>query len=211
MRLKRYGIGFDSLNTDHLEMVRLWRNQEFVRCNMEFKELISREQQEAWFEGLDKETNLYWVIRTHGYPIGLIHIKNIDRTERVGEAGIFVGEPSYLSMPQPMLAILFMMELAFEALDFKQLKAKIRRGNAQAIEFNQKLGYRLLPDQQEGFQYYAVERKEFHSATIKLREQSSKMYGDVTEVLKPSVRTKIETKLITGIQESERLFKAVFP
>jgi RimJ/RimL family protein N-acetyltransferase len=211
MRLKRYGIGLDSLNNDHLEMVRLWRNQEFVRCNMQFKELISREQQEAWFENLDKERNLYWVIRTHEYPIGLIHIKNIDWRGPEGEAGIFVGEPSYLSMPQPMLAILFMMELAFEALEFTKLKAKIRSGNTQAIEFNQKLGYQLLPGQPEGFQYYVVNQQEFNKATSKLRGQSSRMYGDVTEVLKPSVRTKVEAKLIAGIQESERLFNAVFP
>ena len=39
MRLSRYGIVLESLTSDHLEMVRLWRNQEFVRCNMQFKEL----------------------------------------------------------------------------------------------------------------------------------------------------------------------------
>jgi hypothetical protein len=114
-------------------------------------------------------------------------------------------------MPQPMLAILFMMELAFEALEFTKLKAKIRSGNTQAIEFNQKLGYQLLPGQPEGFQYYVVNQQEFNKATSKLRGQSSRMYGDVTEVLKPSVRTKVEAKLIAGIQESERLFNAVFP
>jgi len=210
MRLSRYGIVLDSLTADHLEMVRLWRNQEFVRSNMEFKELITRDEQEAWFQSLDLEENLYWIIRTHDYPVGLIHIKNIDLDEMVGEAGVFVGEPSYLEMPQPMLAILFMMELAFNALSFTKLKAKIKSGNTRAINFNEKLGYQLVPDQPQGFQYYDVSKDEFETATSKLRSQSKHMYGDKTLIAQSTVRTKLATRLVAGIQDSEDYFNPSF-
>lgn len=210
MRLSRYGIVLELLAEDHLEMVRLWRNQEFVRCNMQYKELISREQQESWFSALDKECNLYWIIRTHDYPIGLIHIKNIDWDLKIGEAGVFVGEPSYLEMPQPMLAILFMMELGFFSLNLKQLKAKIRSGNTPAIDFNQKLGYSLIPNQPEGFQYYRVAKSEFQSATAKLRAQSKHMFGDQTLVEKVADIGELSNKLIKGLTKQDAEFNPKF-
>ena len=180
MRLQRYGIELESLVEDHIEMVRLWRNQDFIRTNMQFQELLSRDDQQKWFHELDQERNLYWLIRFNEYPIGLIHIKNLTDDLSSGEAGIFIGEPSYLEMPQPMLAIIFMMELAFEALGMKELKAKIKNGNQHAIRFNQKLGYQLVPDQTEVFQYYSVDKLQFDLATKNLRQSARKMYGDST-------------------------------
>jgi RimJ/RimL family protein N-acetyltransferase len=210
MRLQRYAIELDSLRSEHLEMVRLWRNQDYIRSNMLFQELLSREDQEKWFAGLDKGRNLYWVIRTHGYPIGLIHIKDIDLERSVGEAGIFIGEPSYLEMPQPMLAILFMMEVAFFAIDLSRLKAKIKSGNRHAISFNQKLGYQLIPDQPEGFQYYEVAEEDFISATERLRLQSAHMYGNQTMVAQVSPLSSLGSDLIKGISRADNYFNPKF-
>lgn len=211
MKIHRYGIVLESLRPDDLEMVRLWRNQAFIRSNMEFTQIITREAQENWYHQLDEESNLYWIIRTHNYPIGLIHIKNIDWHTITGEAGVFIGEPSYLEMPQPMLAILLMMELAFKALSFNTLRAKIRSGNKRAVDFNMRLGYQLVPDQPEGFQYYQVNRGNFEIATKKLRERARHMYGGQTIVENSEVKTKLATKLIAGIQDSESEFNPVFP
>ena len=180
MRLQRYGIELESLSENHIEMVRLWRNQDFVRSNMQYQGLLSRDDQQAWFNGLDAERNLYWLIRFKEYPIGLIHIKNLSDDLLSGEAGIFIGEPSYLEMPQPMLAIIFMMELAFEALGMTELKAKIKSGNTHAINFNEKLGYRLIPNQPVGFQYYSATKKQFGLASSDLRKSAGKMFGDST-------------------------------
>ncbi len=182
MRLSRYGIVLETMTSDHLEMIRLWRNQDYIREKMHYQELLSRTDQQAWFKTLDKDTNLYWIIRFKNYPIGLVHIKDINLKERVGEAGIFIGEPSFLEMPQPMLAILFMMELAFYAFNLSHLKAKIHSQNHKAIRFNKQLGYQLMPDQPKGFQYYAVDKEQFENATHQLRSRSAKLYGQTTTI-----------------------------
>lgn len=210
MRLQRYGITLETLKPDHLEMVRLWRNQDFVRNNMQFQEELSREDQENWFANLDANQNLYWIIRTHQYPIGLIQIKDVDLQTSSGEAGIFVGEPSYLEMPQPMLAILFMMELAFFALGLKKLRAKIRTGNQHAISFNQKLGYKLLPDQHEEFQYYEVSENDFSSATDRIRVQSAHMYGDETIVEELMKLNTLSSVLVKGVSRADDYFNPRF-
>ncbi|MDP6908803.1 MAG: hypothetical protein QF371_04815, partial [Flavobacteriales bacterium] len=78
MRLSRYGIVLETMTADHLEMIRLWRNQDYIREKMQFQELLSRTDQQAWFKTLDADTNLYWIIRYKKYPIGLVHIKDMD-------------------------------------------------------------------------------------------------------------------------------------
>lgn len=180
MKLTRYGIVLETMTADHLEMVRLWRNQDYIREKMQFQELLERSDQQHWFESLDPQTNLYWIIRYNDYPIGLVHIKDVDTELAQGEAGIFIGEPSFLKMPQAMLAILFMMELAFYAFGLKQLQAKIHHLNHKAIRFNCDLGYELSPDQQEGFQYYSVTKTGFERSTEILRDCSISLYGDST-------------------------------
>lgn len=206
MRLLRYGVLLESLKSEHLEMVRLWRNQEFVRCNMEFQDVLSRDDQKQWFSKLDPSNNLYWIIQYNDYPIGLIHIKNIDMEKGSGEAGVFVGEPSYLEMPQPMLAIIFMMELAFLILGLKELKAKIKSGNDHAIRFNEKLGYTLENNQPEGFQYYTVDRAQFEAKTEQLRASAKKMFGGKTGVRPSALDENLHRKLAVFAGDNESYF-----
>ena len=87
MRLLRYGVTLETLKSEHLEMVRLWRNQDYVRNNMQFKELLTRTNQQEWFNSMDHEANLYWVISFNDYPIGLIHIKDVDLDNLSGADG----------------------------------------------------------------------------------------------------------------------------
>jgi len=210
MRLLRYGVTLETLKSEHLEMVRLWRNQDYVRNNMQFKELLTRTDQQQWFNSMNQEANLFWVISFKDYPIGLIHIKDVDLDNLSGEAGVFIGEPSYLEMPQPMLAILFMMELAFYALGLKQLKAKIKSGNHHAISFNQKLGYKLVPGQQEGFQYYEASDADFQSVTKRIRSQSAHMYGGETIVEEVSKLNSLGSSLMKGISRADDYFNSKF-
>ena len=210
MRLKRYGIVLESLTRDHLEMVRLWRNQDHVRKHMHFTRKLSREDQQKWFDALDAEHNLYWVIRSNDYPVGLIHVKYISENYEMGEAGIFIGEPSYLHMPQPMLAILVMMEIAFKAVGIKQLKAKIKRGNSRAIAFNSKLGYQVALDQTGEFQYYYVDEEAFDQATEKLRKSAQHMYGTETVVEQLTQLNDLGSKLVSGLATNDEQFRPKF-
>jgi len=206
MRLQRYGIVLETLVSDHLEMIRLWRNQDYIREKMQFQKLLSREDQQRWFNQLDLEKNVYWVIRCNEYPIGLIHIKDIGLETEGGEAGVFIGEPSFLEMPQAMLAILFMMEIGFYALGLNQLKAKIHEDNYKAIRFNLNLGYQLEPDQPKGFQYYSVNKEQFEIGTKAIRKSSMNTYGASTSFQVSEPRSLWEKKLEIPSAEAKKYF-----
>lgn len=182
MRVSRYGIELETLTAEHLEMVRLWRNQDYIRSRMQFQKVLTSEDQLRWFRQLDQKRNLYWVFRHNDYPIGLVHIKDVDADGLVGEAGVFTGAALYLESPQPMLAILFMMEIAFNVIGLQKLKAKIHHQNLKAIRFNLQLGYEVLPVQPEGFQYYEVDSERFERFTKNLRSDSVRLYGSGTSI-----------------------------
>lgn len=182
MRIQRYGIELETMHAEHLEMIRLWRNQDYIRKRMQFQKVLSSEDQLAWFSALDAERNLYWVIRSNGYPIGLVHIKDMDEQLSSGEAGVFVGEPNFLDSAQPMLAILVMMEIAFYVIGLRELNAKIHHENHKAVRFNKDLGYKLVEGQRPGFQYYTVEFHDFEKATEELRAKAVRMFGNATGI-----------------------------
>lgn len=184
MKIVRYGITLELLNESHLEMVRAWRNADHVRTNMEYQELISEEAQQAWFEQLDPKCNFYAVMSTRDLPFGLIHIKNIDWEKSSGEAGIFVGDASFLQTSPPMLAILVLMDLAFHLLGLNLLQAKIQQGNSYAQDFNQKLGYRLAEGQEgNAYQYYEVNKATYLQTTHQIRQTATKMHGGQTRII----------------------------
>jgi UDP-4-amino-4,6-dideoxy-N-acetyl-beta-L-altrosamine N-acetyltransferase len=151
MHISKYGIDLTPLDSEELELVRTWRNDPAVADHMFFQEEISPEMQETWFDSLD-DSNLYWMIVHNGNRIGVINVKNIDWTDRTGEAGIFIGEASYRNSPVCMMAIAAMMDVFFDYFDFTELRASIKKGNENALDFNQKLGYEVVSETENAYE-----------------------------------------------------------
>lgn len=145
--LKGFGVVLKPMSQGDLGRVRKWRNADHVRENFEYQKEITEADQEKWYAEMDAEKNWYWVIWVGEKPIGVVHAKEIDWEKRNAEAGIFIGETSYLRTPFPAAAILVMMDYVFGEMKFRALFAKIKRGAEQNENLNIRLGYRLLPDQ----------------------------------------------------------------
>lgn len=151
MRISKYGIELTPLVSEELECVREWRNNPAVADNMFYQEEISPEMQADWFDSLD-DSNLYWMIEHDTKRVGVINVKNINWTARTGEAGIFIGEVSYRNSPVCMMAIAAMMDVFFEYFSFSELRATIKKGNENAMDFNQKLGYQVASETESAYE-----------------------------------------------------------
>lgn len=175
MRLERFGIVLRSMETRDLEMVRNWRNAPHVRANMEFQDTISSEMQKKWFAGLDPNRDLYLIAEQQATAFAVLHVKGIDWGDGSGEAGIFVGEQSYLGSFLPVLAVLAMMDLIFFGWGLKRLFAKVRADRAQVMDFNRRLGYAPLPDQAgQNFIRLVTDPEAYLFAAKVLRRQAQK-------------------------------------
>lgn len=176
MQISKYGITLKSLEAADLEMVRNWRNAGHVRPYMQYQTVITPAMQQAWFDGLDFNANLYFIIQQGEKQVGIVNLKDIDNDLRTAEAGIFIGEQAYLNSMLPVLATISIMEFAFDGLKLATLKAKIGDQNKKVILFNESIGYRKNSQQDDGaFHYYTVNHADFLSATKRLRETLDKL------------------------------------
>lgn len=169
MIISAYGVQLRSIDKDDIEQIRLWRNQEFVRKNMQFKGPISREQQSKWFQSLAAEKNCFFIFSHKNIDIGVVYIKDINSSSEIGEAGVFIGNQDYLNSTIPVQAILGMMDFAFKNIGLLRLKAKINEENQIAIKLNASLGYTFMEKVDEQFNYYIVDASAYRTATDKFR------------------------------------------
>lgn len=163
MRISKYGVELTTLIPEDLELVRTWRNQSDVAEHMFFQEEITPEMHQSWFSSLDI-SDVYWMISHDAVRIGVINVKQINWLARSGEAGIFIGDSRYRNSPLCMMAVAAMMDVFFGYFDFSELRATIKKGNENAIDFNLKLGYRIVSEDHNA--YYLTTNSEHYGMAI---------------------------------------------
>jgi RimJ/RimL family protein N-acetyltransferase len=105
------------------------------------QELITETQQNAWFDSINNRFNYYFVIYVDELPIGLIYAKQVNPETLVGEGGIFIGEPAYLTSDSPARASLLLLYFCFNKLMLSGSLIRIKECNVVALRYNELLGY----------------------------------------------------------------------
>jgi hypothetical protein len=183
MKFFKYGIILERLKEVDIELVRQWRNSDPVRLNMQYQEIITPEEQLAWFHSINNLQHNYLVIHYQGEKIGLLNDKNIDWASRTSESGIFLGRTEYHSTLVPYLVSVAGIETTFYLLGWNRQFAHIMRSNHNAINFNLQLGYALC-DGQEQFEHQQFEltRERFEQKGGKVRKAVRLLAGDDSTV-----------------------------
>ncbi len=177
MIIKRYDIKFTSLKEEDIELVRKWRNDPIVYEFMEFRDHITSEMQKEWFEKIDNDTNMYFVIEYEGKKIGLINGKNMNWKERSMEGGIFIWDPDYLNTQVPITCSMIMAELGVIIGGIKTY-AHILKDNERAIRYNRMVGFELAEGQDDvENQLYVMTKESYLKNSHKLRRAFYMIYG----------------------------------
>jgi RimJ/RimL family protein N-acetyltransferase len=103
--------------------------------------LITETQQNAWFDSINNRFNYYFVIYVDELPIGLIYAKQVNPETMVGEGGIFIGEPAYLTSDSPARASMLLLYFCFNKLMLSSSLIRIKEFNVVALRYNELLGY----------------------------------------------------------------------
>ncbi|MBI3519359.1 MAG: GNAT family N-acetyltransferase [Bacteroidetes bacterium] len=170
MLINRYGITLRLISEQDIEKIRQWRNQDHVRLNMQYQHPISKSEQIDWYRQLDKQYNFFFIIIYKEKEIGLIHLKDINKSDNSAEAGIFVGEKEYLNTYIPIGATVALMDFGFEDLKLTTLRAKISNQNEKAIKFNETLGYVYKNNINDDYDYYECSEENFIHNTMGLKK-----------------------------------------
>lgn len=148
MKISKGNIEFRRLVHDDIELVRNHRNSHDVSQFMEYREHISPEMQERWFQSINNNHNLYFVIEYKGEKIGLINGKDIDWENNSMESGIFIWDKKYLNTHIPLLAVLIFGELGINTFGLTTY-AHILKTNQRAKRYNKLLGFVLCEGQED--------------------------------------------------------------
>lgn len=140
-RLENYDVVLKRLTEDKIEMVRCWRNDPKISQYMFFRQHITSEMQKKWFQSVDNDRNLYYIIEYKGEDIGLINVKDINHQEKSGESGVFIYEDKCLNSDISYRAHLCLFDHYFVDLSNEELHAHILSNNNRAKRFCEFLGY----------------------------------------------------------------------
>lgn len=148
MIISKYSIRFLRLQEEDIELVRQWRNHPSITKYMVYREHITEEMQKKWFDSINNNENLYFIIEYKGKKIGLINGKDINWDERTMETGIFIWNKYYRKTHIPTLCTMIFAELGVAIWDLKP-RATILRSNERALKYNKMLGFRVIEDDPE--------------------------------------------------------------
>ncbi len=138
--LQGYGVTLKRLTEDKIELVRVWRNNPKIQQYMEFREEITPEMQKAWFQRINNDHNLYYIIEVDGKEVGLINCRDIDDKYESGEGGIFIWDDDYLNSDLSFRATCLLYEYLFNDLELSHIYGHVVENNKRALTFNKALG-----------------------------------------------------------------------
>lgn len=165
MEISKYGVTLRRLTVDKIEMIRQWRNDPKIVKFMEYKEFITPEMQEVWFEKINNEQNYFFLIIVDNQEIGLINVKDIDSRQLEGEAGIFIYDDNYYNSTVSFQASFALYDFCFDTLRLDRVVAHMLKENKRAIKFNKLIGYKIVSGQDDvKNQLYCLIKSDYQNA-----------------------------------------------
>lgn len=115
-----------------------------MRCHFIFREPFTTDMHRNWLRtNIDTGKAIQYIMEDSGkhLPIGSIYVKNINRHNRSGEFGIFVGEESYRNKGIGTEAEKLFLNYCFR-LGFHRIFLRVLAQNTAAIKSYAKAGFK---------------------------------------------------------------------
>jgi hypothetical protein len=127
--IERFGLKLHQMRDLDSEIVRMGRNQSFVR-RMHFQtQIITPEQHVAWYKIISQTRDYYMVASYRDMPIGLLYLKDITPGMDTGHIGVFFWEKDILGTRKPILAIITFLDFFLFTVGMQKIEARIRMDN----------------------------------------------------------------------------------
>jgi RimJ/RimL family protein N-acetyltransferase len=148
-QLSGYQVRLEQVDSHDIEQLRTWRNDPAVAQFMLTQESISKQQQQAWFQKIQRDSSQqHFVIWYKNEAIGAANIKTFYQGEtldaaRAIEPGLYIADPRYRSNILAFAPTLLLNDYCFDVLATQSLVAVVKASNQAALNYNFKLGYRI--------------------------------------------------------------------
>ncbi len=123
-----------------------WRNSERVSNNFIFSEKLSAEMHKKWLEEKVNEhlVEQFIIIEKKSHkPIGSVYFRDIDKTKKEAEYGIFIGEDFALGQGYGNETAQLALEYAFKEMELNRIFLRVFADNEPAIKSYENAGFRM--------------------------------------------------------------------
>lgn len=144
--LENDAIALREIAWNDTDLIIKWRNNSNVLQNFLVQDKLTREQHENWMRTrvMTGEVVQFIIIdKSDQKPIGSVFLKDIERTVRMAEFGIFIGEDSARGKGIGTAACGLLTRYGFEKLDLNRIYLRVLPNNLGGIRCYQKCGYAI--------------------------------------------------------------------
>ena len=129
-----------------IEMLRNWRNQDFVRNRFVFSDSITSEQQVQWFEKYNSDdTDYMFIVSYESNPIGAAALYHINMQKGHAEFGrLMLGDLSKRGQGLGKRITHLTTRMGFEVLSLKRIYLEVFEENNYAFKIYRELGYKVI-------------------------------------------------------------------
>ena len=159
-----------AITVEDIQLLRYWRNLDHVRSQMIDGDLIRKENQEKWFNDLDKNNTKYFIYSFNKKDVGNVNIKKIDYKKKTFEAGIFCGDVTFLDHWINIWACIKIYDYSFNELKLQKSYATIKNENLGALRLNKSLGYIFNKKIKDNLQYLTLDKEDYLKASGKIKK-----------------------------------------
>ena len=157
------------ITIEDIQLLRFWRNLDYVRSNMVNNDLIKYDSQLQWFKSIHPKEQRHFIYSLSERDIGSVNISKIDHKFGTFEVGILCGDQAFLSHWINIWACIKIYDFAFKDLGLNSASARILRSNEPAISLNQSLGYQLECRLESQIDCYTLSSATYFEASKKIK------------------------------------------
>jgi len=182
-----YNLTFRRLDHSRIELLRSWRNAEWVRPYMHDRKHITPEMQDKWFRSIDNLKNWYFIIELRGEPVGAVSLRDVDLEKGVAEPGILMARDDEELMVPAAIAMLFQGEIGFHLFGLRSFIAHLYRSHTRSLSNQFVVGAKIVGDFGENSIYAEGTKEAFDQKKPKIRSALNTLFGEETSQIKITV------------------------
>jgi len=139
-----YYVNFNDLDNENKNKIREWRNQIFVRKNMDNISLISEKEHKHFLESIKNNNKINnYLFFFNNKPIG---IGNIKEENDKWIFGYYLIDEKFLNFGYGSLIEYVILNLFFQKNKFNNLFVKVKKNNNKVINMHKRFGFKEYSD-----------------------------------------------------------------
>jgi len=137
----KFGVSLSTIEANHLDQMRKWRNTKSIWRWCRQIDLINHDDHMRWFKSLDDRNRMYSIISRDNRFLGVCGLTNIDEVCRRAEISLYIG-PEHHRCGHAENGLKTLLKHGFENLNLNLIFGEMMDGNP-ALRLFKKLGMKI--------------------------------------------------------------------